>query len=284
MRRTVVTILIAVAAPLAAQGKPPAQAVAHAPAAAPAPASHAPAAAAAPHAATSSAPPTAHALHWTYEGAEGPQAWGRIDPLWRTCSVGHEQSPIDLGGAVIAHSAPIEERFTPSPFVLFHNGHTVQAALEKKSSLTAEGLRYESVQFHFHHPSEHTVRGRAYPAELHLVHANAKGELAVLGIFIAMGATDNPAIEALIARLPKASGDSVKFSEPIDLAKLLDAHVGEPEAVFTYHGSLTTPPCSEGVRWTVRSRPITASFRQIQRLVGVLGESARPVQPVYARH
>jgi carbonic anhydrase len=271
MRRTVVSILIAVAVPLAAQAKPPAQSVSHAPA--PESASHAPAVGAA-----------SHASHWTYEGAEGPQAWGRIDPLWRTCAVGHEQSPIDLGGAVVAHSAPIDERFKPSPFVLFHNGHTVQAALERKSALTAEGLRFESVQFHFHHPSEHTVRGRAYPAELHLVHANAKGELAVLGIFIALGATDNPAIEALIARLPKVSGDSVRFSEPIDLSKLLDAHAGEPEAVFTYHGSLTTPPCSEGVKWTVRSRPITASFRQIQRLVGVLGESARPVQPVYARH
>lgn len=266
MRRSAtVIVLLAFAAPLAAQAHAPAQSVASAPSA-----SHAPAA--------------PHVSHWSYLGSEGPQAWGRIDPAWRTCSVGHEQSPIDLGGAVVAHSAVIEERFTPSPFVLFHNGHTVQAALEKKSSLTAEGTRFESLQFHFHHPSEHTVRGRAYPAELHLVHANAKGELAVLGVFIAIGPADNPAIEALIAKLPKAAGDSVRFTEPVDLSKLLEAHAGEPEAVFTYHGSLTTPPCSEGVKWTVRSRPITASFRQVQRLVGVLGESARPVQPVHARH
>lgn len=245
---------------------------------------HAPATRVAASTTPASAAPAAHASHWAYEGAEGPQAWGRIDPAWRTCSVGHEQSPIDLGGAVAAHSARIEERFTPSPFVLFHNGHTVQAALEARSALTAEGGRFESVQFHFHHPSEHTVQGRAYPAELHLVHSNAKGELAVLGIFIAIGPNDNPEVEALLARLPEHSGDSVRFSAPVDLAKLLDARPSDVEQVYTYHGSLTTPPCSEGVKWTVRGRPIVASFRQVQRLVGVLGESARPVQPVYARH
>ncbi len=263
MRRAVLALLpLLVAAPLAAQFHAPSGAASHG----------TPSAAA------------AHAPHWTYEGAEGPQAWGRIDPAWRTCSVGHEQSPIDLGGAVAPHAARIEEKFIPSPFVLFHNGHTVQAALEKPSDLTAEGGHFNSLQFHFHHPSEHTIQGRAFPAELHLVHANAKGELAVLGIFIAIGPKDNPELEALIARLPDHAGDSVRFRAPVDLAKLLDARATESEQVFTYHGSLTTPPCSEGVKWTVRARPITASFRQVQRLVGVLGESARPVQPVYARH
>lgn len=266
MRRLVLPFVpLLLAAPLAAQAHAAASAVANAGAVKPAPAA-------------------AHVAHWSYEGAEGPQAWGRIDAAWRTCSVGHEQSPIDLGGAVAAHSARIEERFTPSPFVLFHNGHTVQAALEARSALVAEGGRFESVQFHFHHPSEHTVQGRAYPAELHLVHTNAKGELAVLGIFIAIGPRDNPEVEALIARLPEHPGDSVRFGAPIDLAKLLDARASDVEQVYTYHGSLTTPPCSEGVKWTVRGRPIIASFRQVQRLVGVLGESARPVQPVYARH
>ncbi len=231
------------------------------------------------------AAPAPHAgAHWSYEGEEGPRAWGRIDPAWRICSIGHEQSPIDLGGAVAAHRSRIEEQFAPSPFVLFHNGHTVQAALEKPSTLSAEGGRFEAVQFHFHHPSEHTVQGRAFPAELHLVHRNAKGELAVLGIFIAFGPRDNPEFEALLAKLPKAAGDSVRFTQAVDIAKLIEDHAGESEAVFTYHGSLTTPPCSEGVKWTVRERPIRASFQQLQRLVAVLGESARPVQPIFDRH
>lgn len=144
--------------------------------------SHAPAAST-----TKSHTAVSHAPHWTYEGKGGPKDWGRLDPAWAVCSTGHEQSPIDLGGPVASHKARIEERFTASPFVLFHNGHTVQAALEKPSELVAEGGKFQSIQFHFHHPSEHTVRGKAYPGELHLVHKNAKGELAVLGVFIAIG-------------------------------------------------------------------------------------------------
>lgn len=268
MRRCVPLLVLAVLAPAGT-----ARAQSHAVASAP---GHAPAAAHAP-----SAP---HAPHWTYEGAEGPRVWGRLDPAWTVCSTGHEQSPIDLGGAVAAHKARIDERFSASPFVLFHNGHTVQAALERPSELNVEGGRFAAVQFHFHHPSEHTVNGKAYPAELHLVHKNARGELAVLGIFIAIAPEDNPAFEALVARLPHAAGDSVRFSAPVDLAGLLEDHAGEQENVFSYHGSLTTPPCSEGVKWTVRARPMHASFRQMQRLVEVLGESARPVQPVHDRH
>jgi carbonic anhydrase len=241
--------------------------------------SHAPAAST-----TKSHTAVSHAPHWTYEGKGGPRDWGRLDPAWSICTTGHEQSPIDLGGPVASHKARIEERFTASPFVLFHNGHTVQAALEKPSELVAEGGKFQSIQFHFHHPSEHTVRGKAYPGELHLVHKNAKGELAVLGVFIAIGPKDNPLFESLVARIPGHEGDSVKFAAPIDIGMLLDDHHDEMEDVFTYHGSLTTPPCSEGVRWTVRARPLQVSLRQMQKLVEVLGESARPVQPVYARH
>ncbi len=236
------------------------------------------------HAAVASAPAASHATHWTYDGDEGPRAWGRLDAAWKVCTTGHEQSPIDLGGKVASHKARIDERFLASPFVLFHNGHTIQAAIERPSELNVEGGRFSSAQFHFHHPSEHTVNGKAYPAELHLVHTSAKGELAVLGIFIDFATKDNPIFEALIAKLPKSAGDSVRFATPVDLATLLEDHAGEAEEIFSYHGSLTTPPCSEGVKWTVRARPMHASFRQMKRLVAVLGESARPVQQVYDRH
>ena len=236
------------------------------------------------HGSTSAASPAKHAVHWTYSGHEGPSEWAKLDPAWGVCTSGHEQSPIDLGGAVRSHSARIDEHFTPSSFVLFHNGHTVQAALERPSTLATEGSEFDAVQFHFHHPSEHTVQGKAYPGELHLVHRSAKGELAVLGIFLDVGPIDDPGFERLVARLPHAAGDSVKFSEPVDLASLLQDHSGEAEAIYTYHGSLTTPPCSEGVKWTVRSRPVRVSKRQMQELVKVLGDNARPVQAVGERH
>jgi len=230
------------------------------------------------------APATKHAPHWSYSGEEGPSGWASLDPAWRVCASGHEQSPIDLGGAVRVHSARIDEHFTASPFVLFHNGHTVQAALERPSHLATEGGEFDAVQFHFHHPSEHTVQGKAYPGELHLVHRNAKGELAVLGIFLAIGPNDDPGFERLVSHLPHVAGDSVPFSEPVDLASLLQDHAGEAEPIYTYHGSLTTPPCSEGVKWTVRGRPVRISQRQMQELIAVLGDNARPVQPAFARH
>ena len=235
------------------------------------------------HETAANAPAATHTPHWSYEGAEGPRAWGRLDSTWKTCTSGREQSPIDLGSTVAPRKARIDAHFNASPFVLFHNGHTVQAAIAKPSDLTVDGSRYSSLQFHFHHPSEHTVNGTAFPAELHLVHKNDRGERAVLGIFIAFAAEDNPLFEALIARLPKAAGDSVSFTTPVDVAALLDDRAGQTEDLFTYRGSLTTPPCSEGVKWTVRSRPIHASFRQIQKLVAVLGENARPAQSVFAR-
>ena len=221
--------------------------------------------------------------HWKYEGKEGPAHWGSLDASYSACSAGKEQSPIDLGGPVAAARGALDERFTGSTFVLFHNGHTVQAALDQASTLTLEGIPFKSLQFHFHHPSEHTVKGKAFPAELHLVHKGAKGTLAVLGIFFSESTADNPALEPLIARLPVVAGDSVKFDSPISIGTLLGAKEGN-ENFFLYHGSLTTPPCTEGVQWVVRERPVQASKRQLQRLIKVLGENARPVQPLNARH
>jgi carbonic anhydrase len=223
------------------------------------------------------------AAHWTYEGAEGPAHWGEIDPTYAACKSGKEQSPVDLGATIAATRGAMDERFYASTFVFFHNGHTVQAQLDRGSTLNFEGTPFQALQFHFHHPSEHTVQGKQFPAELHLVHRNTKGELAVLGIFINYSTQDNPAFEPLMARLPIMAGDSVKFSTPVDIGALLGAKEAN-ENFYLYRGSLTTPPCTEGVQWIVRERPMFASRRQLQRLVKVLGESARPVQPANDRH
>lgn len=230
------------------------------------------------------ASPQGHATpHWKYEGAEGPAHWGAMAPAWSACASGKEQSPIDLGGQVASRRGKIDERFTTSSFVFLNNGHTVQAALDRGSTLTLNGAPFRALQFHFHSPSEHTVKGRASAAELHLVHSTTTGELAVLGILIETSAKDNPALEPLIARLPLVAGDSVKFAQQTDIAALLDVKDGADETYYAYRGSLTTPPCTEGVQWIVRSRPINASTRQLGRLERVLGPSARPVQAVNAR-
>lgn len=223
------------------------------------------------------------APHWTYEGAGGPAQWGALSPEYKACADGKTQSPIDLGGAVAARRSAINERVSRSAFVLFHNGHTVQAALDRGNTLAVDGVPFEALQFHFHHPSEHTIKGKAYPAEVHLVHRNATGQLAVLGVLVTKTDADNPNFDLLLERLPMAANDSVHFNTLINVGTFLGVSE-QDEEYFFYEGSLTTPPCTEGVRWIVRQRPIGASTRQLLRLIKALGENARPTQPVNGRH
>lgn len=223
------------------------------------------------------------APHWTYEGAEGPASWGALSPEYKACADSKTQSPIDLGGAVSARRSAIDERFRPSAFVLFHNGHTVQAALDRGNTLVVDSVPFQALQFHFHHPSEHTIKGKAYPAEVHLVHRSATGQLAVLGILVTKADNDNPNFDQFLEHLPMVANDSVRFSTPINVGTFLGMSEKDEESFF-YEGSLTTPPCTEGVRWIVRQRPIGASTRQLLRLIKALGENARPTQPVNGRH
>ena len=225
--------------------------------------------AAAPEPAAETAHAEGHA-HWAYSDQA---AWGE------TCAVGQSQSPIALSSATVDTDLPnLAPTYAAGSGVLLNNGHTLQFTPDVAGSLTIGADAYGLRQFHFHGPSEHTLDGASFPLELHFVHRNAEDALAVVGVMIREGA-ENPALAALIAAIPTATGDAAATRPTVDQAALLPAS----RDYFAYAGSLTTPPCTEGVRWNVISQPIEASAAQIAALSTALGVSNRAVQPLNTR-
>jgi len=229
-------------------------------------ASHAPAQAAA-HADPS---------HWSYTNQA---AWAQF-PAGGSCGNGHEQSPINLSSAApVAEVPDLNPRYMNFSGGFVNNGHTLQFTPAANGSVLTIGQdAYNLAQFHFHAPAEHTLDRRAFPVELHFVHRNGAGQLAVVGVFIEEGA-ENPAVATLLTALPHGQGDESATHAEFDPASLLPAD----RAYFAYAGSLTTPPCSEGVRWNVLRTPNQASPAQINALREALGSSSRHVQPINQR-
>ena len=195
------------------------------------------------------------------------------------CSAGRVQSPIDVSLASAHGERGFAASYRPVPLQVLHNGHTVQFNTPGSGELVLNGVTFELLQIHFHTPSEHVVRGQHAPLEAHFVHKSAGGALAVLGVFVIPGA-ENPALAALIRHLPEHETPAADHPDTaIDPSDLLPAERG-----FTWYlGSLTTPPCSEGVNWHVLSTPITASPEQIARLERAMGHNARPPQNLHGR-
>jgi carbonic anhydrase len=218
------------------------------------------------------------APHWTYEGAAGPEAWGGLSADFRVCSLGLEQTPIDLSNPVHAQTGLVVPTFQPMPLTILNNGHTIQVNCPPGSRTTISDESFELLQFHFHHPSEHLLAGRPFEMELHFVHKSAAGRLAVLGVFIRLG-RENPALASIWAAMPDKAGEPTAIGTSVDPAGLLPVD----RQYFRYHGSLTTPPCSEGVLWTVYRDPIEASESQIRRFAALFPVNARPVQSLNSR-
>jgi len=219
------------------------------------------------------------AAHWEYEGADGPSHWGALDKTYKTCSAGKLQSPIDIREAKSADLPAITFSYRPSPLKLIDNGHTVQVTYAPGSFITVGKQRYELQQFHFHHPSEEKVAGKSYPMVAHLVHKNAAGQLAVVAVLLSKG-TANSLLEKLWRYLPVAPGKEVApKSETIDVTDLLPTARG----YYTFTGSLTTPPCSEGVTWFVLKAPEPISQAQADAFGRIYQRDARPTQPLNGR-
>lgn len=221
--------------------------------------------------------------HWKYEGAEGADKWGEIWPDWAKCKTGVEQSPIDLPkkGEKAAKAVPLAPKYGKIPLEILNNGHTVQVAAAQGGKFSIEGVDYELAQFHLHSPSEHTIAGAKFDGELHLVHKNAKGELSVIGLLLKKG-KENKSLASVFASAPAEESHDAKpvANASVDLAALVPAKA----AYYSYAGSLTTPPCSEGVKWFVLMNPIEVSEAQLKKFQGVMhGGNARPVLPVGAR-
>lgn len=216
--------------------------------------------------------------HWSYEGPEGPTAWGHLSADFAACEAGTAQSPINIAHPVGAQLKPITITYPREAIDIVNNGHTIQVNVRPGAAIELEGQRYDLVQFHFHHPSEHEVDEKKAPMELHLVHKNAEtGALAVLGVMIVPGA-ENTALAPIWAAMPQKEG-AADQNMTLDLARLLPAG----HDYFRYEGSLTTPPCSEVVHWVVLKQPITLSQAQIDRFAALFPDNARPLQPLNRR-
>ncbi|WP_438503638.1 carbonic anhydrase [Ectobacillus ponti] len=219
---------------------------------------------------------------WSYEGETGPEHWGDLDAANAACANGKEQSPINLESAKAksVENGELQVRYAPTVFSIANNGHTVQANAKAGTNvLTVDGVEYKLAQFHFHTPSEHELNGKGYDMELHLVHKSADNKLAVLGILLKAG-QKNEQLAALWAAMPKEKTTAdVALNAPVDLEALLPKN----RATFRYNGSLTTPPCSEGVKWTVLEQPVEISEEQIKQFKSLFPDNHRPVQPVNSR-
>ena len=224
------------------------------------------------------AQPPQHAPHWEYTGDDGPAHWSTLAPEFAACA-GRNQSPIDLDNFIEAELPPIAFDYKAGGHDVVNNGHTIQVDYDAGSSISIDDDTFALKQFHFHAPSENHIDGKSFPIEAHFVHADAKGDLAVVAVMFEQG-DNNPALDKLWARLPGKEGDTEALSPEIAAAELLPGN----RDYYRYEGSLTTPPCSEGVRWLVLKHPVPVSAQQIDRLTKALGHpNNRPVQPVGAR-
>lgn len=220
----------------------------------------------------------AEAAHWTYKGHGGPAEWGSMEADFASCKLGKLQSPIDIVGAKPAKLPPIKFNYQPSALKIVDNGHTIQVNYAPGSTIDVGGTRYELVQFHFHKPSEEKIDGKAHAMVAHLVHKGSDGALAVVAVLLDKGA-DNPTLHAIWRNLPKQKEKEVAASATIDAATLLPVDKG----YYTFQGSLTTPPCSEGVRWFVLKTPMTLAANELTAFAKLYPMNARPTQPLNGR-
>ncbi|HEY0857245.1 MAG TPA: carbonic anhydrase family protein, partial [Albitalea sp.] len=221
---------------------------------------------------------TAH-VHWSYEGPGGPDAWGRLRPEFAKCSSGQRQSPIDLRDGIQVQLEPIRFDYQPaSRFGVIDNGHTVQVNVAPGNFIETMGRRFHLRQFHFHRPSEERIDGRQSDMAAHLVHQDAEGRLAIVAVLLERGGAQ-PVVQAVWNNLPLEKGEEQAAQVGIDLNQLLPAERG----YFTYMGSLTTPPCSEGVLWMVMKQPVPISADQLSIFARLYPMNARPVQPAAGR-
>jgi carbonic anhydrase len=216
--------------------------------------------------------------HWSYQGHGGPAEWGELDPAFATCQLGKLQSPIDIRGAKAADLPAIKFDYKPSPLRVIDNGHSIQVNYAPGSSIDVGGTRYELVQFHFHKPSEEKIDGKAHAMVAHLVHKGADGKLAVVAVLLDAGGT-NPTIDTIWKNLPQEKGKEATVNATIDAATLLPADHG----YYTFQGSLTTPPCSEDVRWFVLKTPVKVAGSEITAFGKIYPMNARPSQPLNGR-
>jgi len=216
---------------------------------------------------------------WTYYGRKGPSSWGKLDPAYSACSKGKQQSPIDIRGAK-RNSAlkPIEFHYISGPVTLVNTGITIRVDVAPGGYIVFNGVRYDLVEFHFHHPAEDLVDGKLSDLQIDLVHKNAAGQKAIIGVRLNEGQV-NGALAALWPTLPATSGAKATIQDFFNPLGLLPVD----RSYWSYTGSITVPPCTEAVQWIAMQNPTDLAQDQLQTFARLYPDNARPIQPTHGR-
>jgi carbonic anhydrase len=217
--------------------------------------------------------------HWSYEGEGSPQNWSKLSPDYMLCEKGKNQSPINIHKSMKVHARPLHINYKMPPISLINNGHSIQANVQEGDFIRLDGEEFTLQQFHFHSPSENTINGKSFPLEAHFVNMDADGEIAVVAVMFEIGKA-NPALTQISRQLPDDIGETVVLKQKVDIKRLLP----ESLAHYRYTGSLTTPPCTEGVRWMVVKQPLTLSTEQLTWFTSAINHANnRPLQDLHGR-
>jgi carbonic anhydrase len=220
----------------------------------------------------------AHGTHWSYEGEGGPANWPKINVDWAKCSAGHRQSPIDIRDGMKVDLEQVAFDYHPSSFNEIDNGHTIEVTVGGGNFITVGNQVYELQQFHFHRPSEERINGRGTEMVMHLVHKSVEGKIAVVAVLLERGKAHS-LIQTVWNNLPLEKNETVAPSVVLDLNDALP----ERREYYTFMGSLSEPPCTEGVLWLVMKQPMQASPAQMALFSRLYPLNARPAQPSYGR-
>jgi len=222
---------------------------------------------------------SAEGAKWSFaEGPIGPSKWGELDPAYKACSIGTQQSPINIASPIKAQLPPLKIDWGKTTNTIANTGQTIQVNIGEGSTLTLGKDSYKLLQFHFHRPSEHRIDGKSFPMEAHFVHATPSGSLAVIGVMMTEGKS-NAVFKSLIATMPAKQGPAVKADLAINPLGLLPSN----RIYYRYHGSLTTPPCSETVEWIVLTDPVQVAATDIAGFAKLYAMNGRPLQPLNRR-
>ena len=222
---------------------------------------------------------TEHKTHWSYSGPEAPQYWGNLSDKFASCSKGVNQSPVDLSNFIEAELTPLTIDYRTAASNIINNGHTIQVNFPAGNTLIADGHSYELKQFHFHSPSENHINGQSYPLEAHFVHVDEQGNIAVVAVMFEVG-VENSSLKDIWALMPEKAMTKNSQLSGIAATSLFP----ENKDHYRFNGSLTTPPCTEGVLWLVMKYPVTVSAGQVEHFGHIIElPNNRPIQNTNAR-
>ena len=221
--------------------------------------------------------------HWGYTGHSGPGNWGDLSEKFQMCKLGSSQSPIDIRYDALVKTRALEEinfSYNRGALSVVNNGHTIQVNVKEGNSISIDGIRFELKQFHFHTPSENEIQGKSFPLEAHFVHVSSGGKIAVVAVLFEEGRF-NSTLKKIWKKMPYRAGTTEHLELSVAYINIL---LPRDKSYYRFSGSLTTPPCSEGVRWFVLKNYSRVSEQQVADFLNIMKHpNNRPIQPINAR-